>query len=50
MTEAWAVRPAARLFSAQEKAELEQLLREEAEANLQEIPFSAGRPPSGCTR
>jgi nucleoside-diphosphate-sugar epimerase len=33
MTEDWPVRPAARLFYAQEKAELEQLLREEAEAH-----------------
>jgi nucleoside-diphosphate-sugar epimerase len=33
MTEDWPVRPAARLFYAQEKAELEQLLRSEADAN-----------------
>jgi nucleoside-diphosphate-sugar epimerase len=33
MTEAWPVRPASRLFYAQEKAELEQLLREQADAN-----------------
>ena len=32
MTEDWPVRPAARLFYAQEKAELERLLREEAAA------------------
>ncbi len=32
MTEDWPVRPAARLFYAQEKAELEQLLRAEAES------------------
>src|SRR5438105_1360674 len=32
MTEEWPVRPAARLFYAQEKAELEQLLQEEAQA------------------
>ena len=32
MTEEWPVRPAARLFYAQEKAELERLLREEAAA------------------
>jgi nucleoside-diphosphate-sugar epimerase len=33
MTEEWPVRPAARLFYAQEKAEIEQLLDEEAAAN-----------------
>ena len=33
MTEDWPVRPAGRLFYAQEKAELEGLLQEEAEAN-----------------
>ena len=33
MTEEWPTRPAARLFYAQEKAELEQLLREQADAN-----------------
>jgi nucleoside-diphosphate-sugar epimerase len=33
MTEDWPVRPASRLFYAQEKAELELLLREQAEAN-----------------
>ena len=33
MTEDWPVRAASRLFYAQEKAELEQLLREEADAN-----------------
>ncbi|HEX4279145.1 MAG TPA: NAD-dependent epimerase/dehydratase family protein [Solirubrobacteraceae bacterium] len=33
MTEEWPVRPASRLFYAQEKAELEQLLREQADAN-----------------
>ncbi len=33
MSEDWPVRPAARLFYAQEKAELEQLLRAEAELN-----------------
>jgi nucleoside-diphosphate-sugar epimerase len=33
MTEDWPTRPAARLFYAQEKAELERLLREQAEAN-----------------
>jgi nucleoside-diphosphate-sugar epimerase len=33
MTEDWPVRPASRLFYAQEKAELEQLLREQADAN-----------------
>jgi nucleoside-diphosphate-sugar epimerase len=33
MTEDWPTRPAARLFYAQEKAELEQLLREQGDAN-----------------
>ncbi len=33
MTEDWPTRPAARLFYAQEKAELEQLLREQADAH-----------------
>ncbi len=33
MTEDWPVRPASRLFYAQEKAELEQLLREQTDAN-----------------
>jgi nucleoside-diphosphate-sugar epimerase len=33
MTEDWPVRPASRLFYAQEKAEVEQLLRTEADAN-----------------
>ncbi len=33
MTEDWPVRPASRLFYAQEKAELERLLREQADAN-----------------
>jgi nucleoside-diphosphate-sugar epimerase len=33
MTEEWPVRPASRLFYAQEKAELEQLLGDEAQAN-----------------
>lgn len=44
MTEDWPVRPAARLFYAQEKAELEQLLREEAEAHP-EVGVYVLRPP-----
>ena len=44
MTEDWPTRPAARLFYAQEKAELEQLLREEAAAHP-EIDLYLLRPP-----
>jgi nucleoside-diphosphate-sugar epimerase len=44
MTEDWPVRPAARLFYAQEKAELEHLLQEEAEAHP-ELGLYLLRPP-----
>jgi nucleoside-diphosphate-sugar epimerase len=44
MTEDWPVRPAARLFYAQEKAELEQLLGEEAEAHPR-LALYLLRPP-----
>ncbi|MBV9194299.1 MAG: NAD-dependent epimerase/dehydratase family protein [Solirubrobacterales bacterium] len=44
MTEDWPTRPAARLFYAQEKAELEQLLRREAERSP-EIGLYLLRPP-----
>jgi nucleoside-diphosphate-sugar epimerase len=44
MTEEWPVRPAARLFYAQEKAELEQLLNEESEAHP-ELDLYLLRPP-----
>jgi nucleoside-diphosphate-sugar epimerase len=44
MTEEWPVRPAARLFYAQEKAELERLLEEEA-ATRPEIGLYLLRPP-----
>lgn len=44
MTEDWPVRPAARLFYAQEKAELEQLLHEQADAHP-ELGLYVLRPP-----
>ncbi|SFU01767.1 Nucleoside-diphosphate-sugar epimerase [Geodermatophilus amargosae] len=44
MTEEWPVRPAAKLFYAQEKAELEQLLQAEAQAHP-EIDLYLLRPP-----
>ncbi len=44
MTEDWPTRPAARLFYAQEKAELEQLLREQADAHP-DIALYLLRPP-----
>lgn len=44
MTEDWPVRPAARLFYAQEKAELERLLRDEAQAHP-EVDLYVLRPP-----
>jgi nucleoside-diphosphate-sugar epimerase len=44
MTEEWPVRPAARLFYAQEKAELERLLREQADAHP-EVALYLLRPP-----
>jgi nucleoside-diphosphate-sugar epimerase len=44
MTEDWPVRPAARLFYAQEKAELEQLLRAEAQASTT-LALYLVRPP-----
>jgi nucleoside-diphosphate-sugar epimerase len=44
MTEDWPTRPAARLFYAQEKAELEQLLQEEA-ARHPELALYLLRPP-----
>jgi nucleoside-diphosphate-sugar epimerase len=44
MTEEWPVRPAARLFYAQEKAELEQLLGEEAAAHP-DLALYLLRPP-----
>ncbi|HJX43532.1 MAG TPA: NAD-dependent epimerase/dehydratase family protein, partial [Geodermatophilus sp.] len=44
MTEEWPVRPAARLFYAQEKAELERLLQAEARAHPQ-IALYLLRPP-----
>src|SRR3712207_3133949 len=44
MTEEWPVRPAARLFYAQEKAEIEHLLGEEAEAHPQ-LGLYLLRPP-----
>jgi nucleoside-diphosphate-sugar epimerase len=44
MTEDWPVRPAARLFYAQEKAELEQRLREEA-AKTPDLELYVLRPP-----
>jgi nucleoside-diphosphate-sugar epimerase len=44
MTEDWPVRPAAKLFYAQEKAELEQLLREQADAHP-ELTLYLLRPP-----
>src|SRR4051794_20586367 len=44
MTEEWPVRPAAHLFYAQEKAEIEQLLGQESEAHP-ELGLSLLRPP-----
>lgn len=44
MTEDWPTRPAARLFYAQEKAELEQLLREQADAHP-DVDLYLLRPP-----
>jgi nucleoside-diphosphate-sugar epimerase len=44
MTEDWPSRPATRLFYAQEKAELEQLLREQADAHP-ELALYLLRPP-----
>src|SRR5581483_4463370 len=44
MTEEWPVRPAARLFYAQEKAELEQLLRDQAQKHP-DIGLYLLRPP-----
>ncbi len=44
MTEDWPVRPAARLFYAQEKAELERLLQEEAAARAAGIALYLLRP------
>jgi nucleoside-diphosphate-sugar epimerase len=44
MTEEWPVRPASRLFYAQEKAELEQLLQAEAQAHP-ELDLYLLRPP-----
>jgi nucleoside-diphosphate-sugar epimerase len=44
LTEDWPTRPARRLFYAQEKAELEQLLREESEAHP-ELELYLLRPP-----
>lgn len=44
MTEEWPVRPAAKLFYAQEKAELEQLLQDEADAHP-ETDLYLLRPP-----
>jgi nucleoside-diphosphate-sugar epimerase len=44
MTEDWPVRPATRLFYAQEKAELERLLREQADAHT-EVALYVLRPP-----
>jgi nucleoside-diphosphate-sugar epimerase len=44
MTEDWPVRPAARLFYAQEKAELERLLSDQAEAHP-EVALYVLRPP-----
>lgn len=44
MTEDWPTRPASRLFYAQEKAELEALLREQAEAHP-EVALYLLRPP-----
>ena len=44
MTEEWPVRPAARLFYAQEKAEIEQLLQQEAEEHP-ELALYLLRPP-----
>jgi nucleoside-diphosphate-sugar epimerase len=44
MTEDWPVRPASKLFYAQEKAELEQLLREQADAHP-ELTLYLLRPP-----
>ena len=44
MTEEWPVRPAARLFYAQEKAELERLLQDEA-ANSPSLELYLLRPP-----
>jgi nucleoside-diphosphate-sugar epimerase len=44
MTEEWPVRPAARLFYAQEKAEIERLLTEESEAHPQ-LALYLLRPP-----
>ena len=44
MTEDWPTRPAARLFYAQEKAELEQLLREQADAHP-DVALYLLRPP-----
>jgi nucleoside-diphosphate-sugar epimerase len=44
MTESWPVRPAAHLFYAQEKAELEQLLGEESDAHP-ELALYLLRPP-----
>jgi nucleoside-diphosphate-sugar epimerase len=44
MSEDWPVRPASRLFYAQEKAELEALLREQAEAHP-EVALYLLRPP-----
>jgi nucleoside-diphosphate-sugar epimerase len=44
MTEEWPIRPAARLFYAREKAELEQLLQDEARAHP-ELELYLVRPP-----
>ena len=44
MTEDWPTRPASRLFYAQEKAELEQLLREQADAHP-DLALYLVRPP-----
>ena len=44
MTEDWPTRPAARLFYAQEKAEVEQLLRDEAQAHS-DVALYLLRPP-----
>ena len=44
MSEDWPIRPAARLFYAQEKAEVEQLLRDEAQAHS-DVALYLLRPP-----
>ena len=44
MSEDWPIRPAARLFYAQEKAEVEQLLRDEAQAHS-DVDLYLLRPP-----